>query len=130
VMIPFLWPLVEHFNVMAHQGAHAITATAMGFTVDNVQLDIESNGETSYVDAPDSGPRRTLTRFVGYLGPRAPTPDAGRRPPRRSTVLLAGHHCGSDTAKAHESGIQTVQITIYCQQFSVRLIVAGQNRRY
>jgi hypothetical protein len=71
VMLPFLWPLVEHFSAMAHEGAHAITATAVGFTVDHVELDIESRGATEYVDAPDTGPRRTLTRFVGYLGPSA-----------------------------------------------------------
>ena len=29
----------------------------------------ETRGETDYLRAPDTGPRRTLTRFVGYLGP-------------------------------------------------------------
>ena len=24
VFIPFLWPLVEHFSAMAHEGAHAV----------------------------------------------------------------------------------------------------------
>jgi len=71
VLIPFLWPLVEHFNAMAHEGAHAIVATTVGFTVDGVTLDIESHGGTGYVNPPDTGPRRTLTRFVGYLGPSA-----------------------------------------------------------
>jgi Peptidase M50B-like len=71
VMTPFLWPLVEHFNAMAHEGAHAIVGFAMGFTVAGVRLDMESNGGTAYDRAPDRGPRRTLTRFVGYLGPSA-----------------------------------------------------------
>lgn len=71
VMIPFLWPLVEQFNAMAHEGAHAIVGSAMGFTVAGVTLDMESNGATGYYDAPDTGPRRTLTRFIGYLGPSA-----------------------------------------------------------
>lgn len=71
VMIPFLWPLVEHFNAMAHEGAHAVVGSAMGFGVQGVTLDIESQGATGYRHAPDTGPRRTLTRFVGYLGPSA-----------------------------------------------------------
>jgi hypothetical protein len=29
----------------------------------------ETRGETYYRHAPDTGPRRTATRFVGYLGP-------------------------------------------------------------
>ena len=41
----------------------------MGFGIKSVKLDIESGGETRYVNAPETGPRRTLTRFVGYLGP-------------------------------------------------------------
>jgi len=32
---------------------------------------MESRGATDYADAPDKGPRRTLTRFVGHLGPSA-----------------------------------------------------------
>jgi hypothetical protein len=69
VSIPFLWPLVEQFNVMAHEGAHALVAFAMGFKIASVTIDIDSNGETSYVNDPTTGVRRTLTRFVGYLGP-------------------------------------------------------------
>jgi|HubBroStandDraft_5_1064220.scaffolds.fasta_scaffold24365_4 hypothetical protein len=69
VTIPFLWPLVEQFNVMAHEGAHAVVGSAMGFGIKSVTLDVESQGETDYHRAPDTGPRRTLTRFVGYLGP-------------------------------------------------------------
>ena len=69
VMIPFLWPFVEQFNAMAHEGAHAIVGSAMGFTVGGVTVDMESNGATAWDNAPDTGPRRTLTRFVGYLGP-------------------------------------------------------------
>ena len=68
VFLPFLWPLVEQFNVMAHEGAHAVVGSIMGFGIKSVKLDIESRGETAYVNAPETGPRRTLTRFVGYLG--------------------------------------------------------------
>ena len=69
VIIPFLWPLVEQFNVMAHEGAHALVAFAMGFKIESVTIDIDSNGETRYVNDPVTGVRRTLTRIVGYLGP-------------------------------------------------------------
>ena len=43
----------------------------MGFKLAGVTLDMESRGATDYARAPDKGPRRTLTRFVGYLGPGA-----------------------------------------------------------
>lgn len=69
VIIPFLWPLIEHFQAMAHEGAHAFVGSVMGFGIKGVTLSSETRGETYYVHAPDTGPRRTLTRFVGYLGP-------------------------------------------------------------
>src|SRR5215469_13901128 len=69
VIIPFLWPLVEHFSAMAHEGAHAVVGSVMGFGIKGVTLSIETRGGTDYYHAPNTGPRRTLTRFVGYLGP-------------------------------------------------------------
>ncbi|MGD0605596.1 MAG: M50 family metallopeptidase [Streptosporangiaceae bacterium] len=69
VILPFLWPLVEHFNAMAHEGAHAAVGSVMGFGITGVKLDVDSRGVTAYDHAPVAGPRRTLTRFVGYLGP-------------------------------------------------------------
>jgi hypothetical protein len=69
VMIPLLWPLAEQLNVMAHEGAHALVGSAMGFTLGGVTLDKNAEGETTWRSAPDRGLRRTLTRFVGYLGP-------------------------------------------------------------
>src|SRR6185437_2099372 len=51
--------------------AHAVVGSIMGFGIKGVKLDGESRGETSYINAPETGPRRTLTRFVGYLGPSA-----------------------------------------------------------
>jgi hypothetical protein len=69
MLIPFLWPFVEQFNTMAHEGAHAVVGSVMGFTLAGVTVDMESNGITEWAKAPDTGPRRTLTRFVGYLGP-------------------------------------------------------------
>jgi Peptidase M50B-like len=69
MILPFGWALVDQFNAMAHEGAHAAVGSIMGFGIKSVKLDGESNGVTTYVRAPDTGPRRTLTRFVGYLGP-------------------------------------------------------------
>ena len=68
VMIPFLWPLAQQFSVMAHEGAHALVGSIMGSTVEGVRLEIESTGGTTWAVASE-GVRRTLTRFVGYLGP-------------------------------------------------------------
>ena len=39
VFVPFLWPLVEQFNVMAHEGAHAVVGAIMGFGIKGVKLD-------------------------------------------------------------------------------------------
>ena len=46
MLIPFLWPFVEQFNAMAHEGAHAVVGSVMGFTLAGVTLDMESNGIT------------------------------------------------------------------------------------
>jgi len=69
VALPFLWPLVEHFNAIAHEGAHALVGSVMGFGIKSVTLTMDPRGVTDYYRAPDTGARRTLTRFVGYLGP-------------------------------------------------------------
>jgi hypothetical protein len=68
VLIPFLWRLAGHFGTMAHEGAHAIVASVVGFTLLGVTLDREAGGATSYL-GHGRGPRRMLTAFVGYLGP-------------------------------------------------------------
>jgi hypothetical protein len=68
VMIPFLWPLVEHFNVMAHEGAHAVTGSLLGSSPSGVVLKADATGGTSF---PPSmrGPRAVPTAVIGYLGP-------------------------------------------------------------
>jgi hypothetical protein len=68
VMIPFLWPLADHFDTMAHEGAHALVASAMGFALLGVMIDQGASGVTGYL-GPTGGPRSVLTTFVGYLGP-------------------------------------------------------------
>jgi hypothetical protein len=70
VTIPFLWRLASQIDTMAHEGAHAILVSALGFTVLGVTLDQNSDGATAY--RARGGPaRRLLIGFVGYLGPSA-----------------------------------------------------------
>ena len=68
VLIPFLWPLARQFNTMAHEGAHAIAASAMGLPLLGVTLKQNGDGMITYL-SPRGGPRRILTSFAGYLGP-------------------------------------------------------------
>jgi Peptidase M50B-like len=70
VAIPFLWRLAGHLDAMAHEGAHAVAASAVGFTLLGVTLNREAGGATSYLSRA-AGSRRVLTSFVGYLGPSA-----------------------------------------------------------
>jgi len=70
VLIPFLSPLSSQLDTMAHEGAHAMVAGALGFTVLGVLVAQDASGVTGYL-APDGGPRRILTSFAGYLGPSA-----------------------------------------------------------
>jgi uncharacterized membrane protein len=70
VIAQFLWPLAEHVNAMAHEGAHAMTASALGFRVVSIGLHPDATGETHF-RAPNALLRQVVTTFVGYLGPSA-----------------------------------------------------------
>jgi len=63
------WPLVQHFEVMAHEGMHAVVGSFAGRTVTGIELDDKAGGGTGLV--PDSGPGFLLAGFAGYLGPSA-----------------------------------------------------------
>ncbi len=65
-----LWSLARYFQVMAHEGMHAITASTVGIRVRGVKLKRNGDGETQY-RVPAVGGRGVLTGFVGYLGPSA-----------------------------------------------------------
>jgi hypothetical protein len=69
VMTPTLWRLADHLDTMAHEGAHAVVGSTMGFPVLGVTMDSSANGAT-FLGASD-GLRSLLTSFVGYLGPSA-----------------------------------------------------------
>jgi hypothetical protein len=70
VMVRVLWPLAEHFNAMAHEGAHAITGSVLGFPVEGIRLNRDATGGTSY-RVNVIGLRGIVTGFVGYVGPSA-----------------------------------------------------------
>ena len=68
VMVPFLWPIARHINVMAHEGAHALAAILLGFALETVILRRET-GETTYKAARGAVLRLITVGFIGYLGP-------------------------------------------------------------
>jgi hypothetical protein len=68
VMVPLLWTVARHVNVMAHEGAHALAAIAVGFTLETVILRRDT-GETTYLAARGAILRLIAVGFVGYLGP-------------------------------------------------------------
>lgn len=70
VMVPFLWPVARHFNVMAHEGAHALFAFALGFELENVILRKETGAtKFGYASLTGLALRWIVVAFAGYLGP-------------------------------------------------------------
>ena len=73
VLVPLLWPLARHFNVMAHEGAHALVGSVLGYELSGVTLNLDT-GVTSFSWGPalsETAVRWVLTAFAGYLGPSA-----------------------------------------------------------
>jgi len=70
VIIPSLtWPLVQHFQVMAHEGMHGIIGSLSGHTVEWIELNGAAEGATRIL--PPAGPGFLVAAFAGYLGPSA-----------------------------------------------------------
>lgn len=69
MFVLLLWVPVDHVNTMGHEGAHALMAAILGFTVVEVILDRDRNGLTRYL--ANRGLRLVLVGIVGYLGPSA-----------------------------------------------------------
>jgi hypothetical protein len=69
VIASVTWPLVQHFQVMAHEGTHAVVGSMSGGTVAGIYLNGDATGATD-VDVA-SGLGNLVTSFVGYLGPSA-----------------------------------------------------------
>jgi hypothetical protein len=63
------WPLVQHFQVMAHEGTHAVVGSLSGHKVPGIEL--RSNATAGTDLASPSGPGFLLAVFAGYLGPSA-----------------------------------------------------------
>ncbi len=69
VLIPSAtWPLVQHFQVMAHEGMHGVVGS-LSRKVEWIELNEDATGGTKVV--PPSGCGFLVAAFVGYLGPSA-----------------------------------------------------------
>jgi hypothetical protein len=64
-----IWLLLRHVNVIAHEGAHAITGTVIGQRVRSVKLQPNATGATAMSGGKSAG--NATVGFVGYLGPSA-----------------------------------------------------------
>jgi hypothetical protein len=69
VSVPFLWLLVRYVDTIPHEGAHAVTGSAIGRTVLAVTLTGSGGGQTDVEGGGIAG--NILIYFVGYLGPSA-----------------------------------------------------------
>lgn len=69
VFVPFLWPLIDHFNTMTHEGTHAAVAALLGIPVLGILVNRDNAGAT--LTWGDRGLRRMLISVSGYLGPSA-----------------------------------------------------------
>jgi hypothetical protein len=69
VLIPSAtWPLVQHFQVMAHEGMHGVVGS-LSRKVEWIELNEDATGATKVV--PPAGCGFLVAAFVGYLGPSA-----------------------------------------------------------
>jgi hypothetical protein len=69
VVIPSVtWELVQHFQVMAHEGTHWVVGS-LSRTVHWIDLKPTAEGATLVL--PDSGTGFIVAAFAGYLGPSA-----------------------------------------------------------
>jgi hypothetical protein len=67
--LPVLWQLTMHVNTIAHEGAHATMASAVGQKVVSVTLNKDGTGLTT---ARGGGPAGAIVvGLAGYLGPSA-----------------------------------------------------------
>jgi hypothetical protein len=67
-LIEGFWLVTRHVTVMAHEGAHATVASAVGRKVDGIQFGMNANGVTYHSGNSDAVDRFAVT-FAGYLGP-------------------------------------------------------------
>jgi Peptidase M50B-like len=66
-VLPALWTVTQHVNVMAHEGAHAAMGSATGRRIVYVKMSSKGEGATRSVGSGLG----ILTSAAGYLGPSA-----------------------------------------------------------
>lgn len=69
VAVQEFWLLLRHVNTIAHEGAHAITGSAVGQQVQRVTLAPNATGATLMRGGKAAGV--VTVGFIGYLGPSA-----------------------------------------------------------
>jgi hypothetical protein len=69
VTLQVIWLIVRHVNTIAHEGAHAMTDSALGHRVQWVQLNSDATGATRAIGGKLAG--NVAATFAGYLGPSA-----------------------------------------------------------
>lgn len=61
------WRVVRHLTVMAHEGAHAVTATLLSRKFLGITLNRDATGATAYTSGGGTGDM--IITFSGYVGP-------------------------------------------------------------
>jgi hypothetical protein len=69
--VPWVWPLTRHVTVMAHEGAHATMASAVGRKVQGIEFKLDARGATHHSGNAGGAPGSFAITFAGYLGPSA-----------------------------------------------------------
>jgi Peptidase M50B-like len=69
VILSPTWQMVQHFQVMAHEGMHGVVGSLSGRLVESIKLEPNATGGTTL--NPASGPGYLVAAFAGYLGPSA-----------------------------------------------------------
>jgi Peptidase M50B-like len=69
--VPLLWPVTRHITVIAHEGAHATMASAVGRKVDGIKFKLNADGATNFSGSAGGKPGFFAIAFIGYLGPSA-----------------------------------------------------------
>ncbi len=67
VGIQGIWLIARYVDTVAHEGAHALTGSALGRKVQSVKLKQNGDGETNLTPGGTGG--SILVGFMGYLGP-------------------------------------------------------------
>lgn len=67
VTLQGVWLILRHVNTIAHEGAHAMTGSALGHRIERVELNPNATGATHRRGGKLAG--NVTASFVGYLGP-------------------------------------------------------------